>query len=532
MVGTSEPSTARADRGTEARARDALRRGEPLLAQTFGLELIRTNANAPQTWALDCDIGAALGEWRRSLAGALRAIELGGRSTPNWLRAARAYRALQQRQAVESSLEAAHAEAKSAEAHAALGDFYTQIEEYDRACRAYQEAVCRDPGNERYLFNRAATRRFLGLLEEAERDYDQVIARNPRDWEAYLNRSGLRVQTVARNHVPELEQCLPRSIESWRGEVSIRYALAKELEDLGEYCRSWEHLMLGARARRQHLQYDVRIDVQTVDWIREAFPQKVASGSGDPSTEPIFIVGMPRTGSTLLERILTNQSEVFAAGEMTHLTEAVVAAARCVVHKKDLSRQELVRASAAVDFAALGADYLTRTRARTGRLPHFTDKMPLNYLYCGIIRRALPHAHILHIRRHPLATCYSIYKTLFNQGYPFSYDLTELADYYIGYRRLMEHWRSTMPGEILDVSYEKLVAEPALEAQRVFDFCGLNWDPRYLEFHTMAEPATTASAAQVRRPIYRSSVDLWRHFNAELAPIADRLHAAGIPIAT
>lgn len=511
----------------EARVKDALRRGDPGLAQAVVDELIRSHAGVSQAWVIDCDVGTALGDWTRALTSALHAIELGDRTVMNWLRVASAYRGMQRWQDAEAALASAHAAADQAAEFAALGDFYTRIEEYSLACAAYDEAVRRAPGHERYLFNRAATRRFLGQIEQAEQDYDQVIAQNPRDWEAYHNRSGLRVQSASRNHVPELECCLTRGFESWRGEVSIRFALAKELEDLGEYDRSWRHLVAGASVRRRHLRYDVRTDVQTVEWIREAFPENTRS-AGCPSTEPIFIVGMPRTGSTLLERILTSQTSVYAAGELTHLAGVVVTAAQRAAGKKNPPRRELVLASSAVDFAALGVDYLARTRPRTGHSLHFTDKMPLNYLYCGIIQRALPNARILHVTRHPLATCYAVYKTLFNQGYPFSYDLIELTDYYIAYRRLMDHWHRVLRGQILDVSYERLVTDPDSEARRVFEFCKLPWDPACLDFHRTPNVTTTASASQVRRPIYRSSVSLWKHYEANLRLVMDRLQAADL----
>ncbi|MGO9635125.1 MAG: tetratricopeptide repeat-containing sulfotransferase family protein [Steroidobacteraceae bacterium] len=470
---------------------------------------------------------------REALASAQQAIDRGGGTTLNYLRLAHALRAAKRWPEVEAAVESARGVADDAAAWTLIGDFCTQLEDYPRAGAAYDEAARRAPANARILFNRAAVRRFLGELDAAERDYDRVIELDPRDGEAWLNRTRMRTQGPDRNHIPELEQLLGRGLDSWQREVPIRFALAKEYEDIGEYRRSWDHLKDGAALRRRHLRYDVAKDLATVDWIIEAYPMHPGSAgtqAGCPSAEPIFIVGMPRTGTTLLERIIAGHPDVFGAGELMHYAAALIAAAARKAGRADLPRRELVAASATVDFAALGADYLERTRPRTGGHARFTDKMPLNYLYCGSIARALPKARILHLTRHPLATIYAVYKTLFNQGYPFSYDLDEIADYYIGYRRLMDHWRLALPDRILDVSYEQLVSAPEPEGRRVFDFLGLEWRPECLAFHERSDATATASAAQVRQPIYRTSIDQWKNYQSELEPVAERLRAAGLSL--
>jgi tetratricopeptide (TPR) repeat protein len=415
-----------------------------------------------------------------------------------------------------------------AAAMAELGDLWSLLLDYPAALRRYTQAVELAPGEARYWFNRAAVRRFVGALEGAEQDYDRAILLQPADGQAYLNRSELRVQTAARNHIAELERVLSVGPARWQFQVPIRYALAKEYEDLAEHAACWRHLTAGAALRRAHLQYDIRTDLATVDWIREAFPAPAGAG-GCASEEPIFIVGMPRTGSTLVDRILGSHSDVFSAGELPDFAAALVAAVQVRLGRVP-PRQEMIAASATLDSAALGADYLRRTRPRTGHTPHFTDKLPLNYLYCGLIARALPHARIVHVTRHPLANCYAMYKVLFDQGYPFSYDLGELADYYLGYRRLMAHWRATLPGRIIEIAYEDLVARSSSETQRLLGSLGLAWQPACLQFHDNPAPVATASAVQVRRPIYDTALSAWRHHERELAPLADKLRAAGVAL--
>jgi len=412
----------------------------------------------------------------------------------------------------------------------ALGSLFSRANDQERALSAYDRAVTLAPNNPHFIFNRATVYRFLGLLAEAEADYDRVIALKPDDYEAYVNRSELRPQSVDVNHIGELEALIARGIPDWRGDVQVRYALAKEYEDIGDHAVSFQHLLRGAKKRREHMRYDVAVDVATVDWIIEAFPaapddseQRRGNAPGDA---PIFIVGLPRSGTTLVDRILGSHSKVHSAGELDHFASCIVDAARRGSAR--LPRRELIAGSAGLDFPALGRDYLERVRHVAAGNVRFTDKMPLNYLYCGLIRRALPNAKIVHVSRRPMAACYAMYKTLFKDGYPFSYDLGEIGRYYVGYRRLMDHWQSAMPAAIYPLSYEALVADQVGETRKLLDFCGLEWQDSCVEFHRNPQPTTTASAAQVRRPLYDSSVCQWRHYAAELAELSSLLSAAGL----
>jgi tetratricopeptide (TPR) repeat protein len=416
----------------------------------------------------------------------------------------------------------------------ALGSFFSFAGDQHTALESFERAVALAPGNAHFLFNRATVRRFLGQLDAAEADYDRVIALRPADFEAYKNRSELRTQTADRNHAAELERLAARGFADWRGEVQIRHALAKEYEDLGEYAKSFEQLRRGADRRREKLRYDVAHDVATVDWIIDAFPAGVRADAPRMHAArihggPIFIVGLPRSGTTLVDRILSSHSEVRSAGELNDFALALVARVQSDGGVAELPRRELVARSARIDFAALGRDYLARARAVVPA-GCFTDKMPLNYLYCGLIRRALPEARIVHLTRHPMAAGYAMYKTLFKDGYPFSYTLEEIARYIIAYRKLMNHWAAVLPGAIHALSYERLVADQIGETRRLLEFCGLEWQDSCAEFHRNPSATTTASASQVRRPIYDSSVNQWRHYAAQLAPLSDALESAGIAL--
>jgi len=434
----------------------------------------------------------------------------------------------------------AHAAAKAALAGAtadpllfdALGGFFSFVGDQHTALEAFERAVAGAPDNAHFIFNRATVRRFLGQLAAAESDYDRVITLRPADFEAYKNRSDLRTQTPERNHVAELEGLAARGFADWRSEVQIRYTLAKEYEDLGEYRKSFDELRRGAGKRRESLRYDVANDVSTVDWIMEAFPGAVRAAP-QPAARvhgaPIFIVGLPRSGTTLVDRILSSHSQVRSAGELNDFALSLVARVRSESGKEQLPRRELVERSAHVDFAALGREYLERARTVVAE-GRFTDKMPLNYLYCGLIRRALPTAKIVHLTRHPMAAGYAMYKTLFKDGYPFSYDLDEIAQYYMAYRKLMDHWNAVMPGAVYSLSYENLVADQIDETRKLLEFCGLEWQDGCAEFHRNKAATTTASAAQVRRPIYDSSVSQWRHYTTQLKSLSRALESAGIEL--
>jgi tetratricopeptide (TPR) repeat protein len=406
-----------------------------------------------------------------------------------------------------------------------LAGFHSLCNDHARALPYYRRASVLDPGNAQNWFNLASTERFAGRFEAAETAFDEALRRTPGHVQAQYLRSGLRTQTRERNHVEELKALLGRSAQ-WSDQFQLCYALAKELEDLQDYAQSFEYLTRGAQLRRQHMTYEVEEEVAAMDAISRTYCAEVFAGlgPGHHNSAPVFVVGLPRTGTTLVERILGSHSKVFAAGELNQFAVQMTAALQTLTNRS-ASKLEAIAASVKLDFAALGRAFLDGSRACTGQRAHFTDKTPQNFLYCGLIAAALPAARIVEVVRHPMDSCYAMYKQLFTMAYPFSYDLGDLALYFSGYRRLMQHWHALMPGRILTVRYEDVVANQQAATRRLLEHCGLEWEDNCLEFDRNAQSTTTASAVQVRQKIYESSVGKWERFRRQLQPLADGLRA-------
>jgi len=419
---------------------------------------------------------------------------------------------------------------KSAYQMSSLGMLLTQLGSREAAADLYKQAAELEPDDSRNYYNLACLQRSLGELAAAEENYDVAIRLNSADYESYKIRSELRPQTKERNHVKELEQVLTGNLQDDRGWVQVSYALAKELEDLGEAERSFKHLKAGSDRRRKLMKYEVDRDLETIDAIKRTFDRGVLENAepGCENPEPIFILGMPRTGTTLVERILASHSDVFAAGELNNFAAQLMTMMRAQNVDKKISRDQMVESSAQLDFQRLGESYIASTRPFTGNSKRFIDKMPLNYLYVGLIHLAMPNATIINLQRDPMDTCYAIYKQLFVDAYPFSYDLEELARYFVAYHRLMQHWNEVLPGVIHTIQYEELVDDIEDKTRQMLGACNLDWQAQCLKFYENKEASTTASTAQIRRPVYKSSVGKWKDYEEYLQPAVEILQRAGV----
>jgi tetratricopeptide (TPR) repeat protein len=415
--------------------------------------------------------------------------------------------------------------------YATLALLLSRLELQQAAMEKYQSAIALEPGRGSHHYNLATVQRFLGQLDEADASLARALELDPADHEAHKLRADLRRQTPESNHVDTLESLLKKGVENPRARADICFALAKELEDLERYPRSFDCLAQGAELRRSLMRYQPSGDLQTMTQIVSVLDAKWLSGAGEGYTteEPIFVLGMPRTGTTLVERILGSHSQVTSAGELNNFALQLTQLAReSGPRKGESAKQQLVERSARLDYAQLGAAYLESTRPLSGQAPRFIDKMPLNFLYIGLIHAALPQAKIVQLQRDPLDTCFAIFKTSFRDAYPFSYKLEELGHYYLAYEKLMAHWHRLLPGVVHTVRYEELVTEPEGIARNLLAYCDLQWEEQCLQFHSSSAASTTASASQVRQPIYRSSVGNWRNYSEQLQPLIEILADGGV----
>ena len=376
----------------------------------------------------------------------------------------------------------------------------------------------------RYLLGLAAF--YQGDEAEAERAWEAALQRNPMMPPVHRLLAKLRRQTPARNHIDRLRATVARMPQGHPEAPWLHYALFKELDDMDDIEGAWQALVQGMEARRRQVAYDAVAEARLFDRLQaRSVP---ATGVAVSTTAPtsIFIVGMPRSGTTLLEQILARHPHVQDAGELRDM----LCQLRWVCDRVGGPHldEALCVAAEQADMGLLGRRYLEKTAWRANGRAFFTDKMPANFLLVDHIARALPQARILHMVRDPMEVCFSNLKELFVDAYPHTYDQREMAAHFIRYRGLMRHWHSRHPGRILDISYEDLVRAPEAAARRVLDFCGLAWDPDVLAMGPRTSSGATASAAQVREPIHVRYVGQWRRYAHHLQPMQTALDEAGV----
>jgi len=308
----------------------------------------------------------------------------------------------------------------------------------------------------------------------------------------------------------------------------LYYGLGKELEDLEDWGNAFEAFDRGAACRRSTLNYDEAGEtamyqalerIYTAEWLADGAP-------GNPDPSPIFVVGQPRTGTTLVERVISAHSQVRSAGELQHFGLSV----RRLVDYREPQRfsARLFEQAADLDGAALGSAYLQASARQRGDLPRFVDKLPSNFLYLPLILRALPNARIVHLVRDPMDACFASFKQLFADAYPHSYDQEEMARHFARYHRLMAVWRDRFPGRFFDVRYEEIAADLEPNARALMQYLGLPWEDACLSFHRQVGAVATASAVQVREPAHTRSIGRWRRYAKQLDPMRRALLAAGV----
>lgn len=528
MSGSAEQNAQPAQR--YAQAIDALNRSQWRQAQVIAMELLREH---PGHAGVNFVAGvAALHLEQPPLASELlkRAVEMNP-SRPDYL--AQYARALSvgrfMKEAVEHADRAMALKPTDPLSLDTLGVVYSQAHEHGKAVEAFRAAVALVPDQPAFRSNLASSLTFAGDIAGAEREYEACLHLAPRHSKSHLALSQLRRQTKEANHLERLKRVLAQVGDDVDGQLYLNLAIAKELEDLGEYPRSFEHLSKGKAAKRATRDYDSTQDQRLFDAIRAACDALPGGAVGSASQEPIFIIGMPRSGTTLVDRILSSHSAVRSAGELQNFGTMLKRASGSQTPRM-LDLDTLHRVGG-IDWRQLGEDYIASTRPVTGHSPHFIDKLPHNFLYAGFIAKALPHARIICLQRDPMDTCLSNFRQLFaltSPYYDYSFDLLDTGRYYVMFEQLMAHWREVMPNRILEVRYEALVAEQEAQSRRLLAWCGLEWEDACLAFERNQAPVSTASAVQVRSPIYTSALQRWKRYGACLDDLRELLEKAGI----
>ena len=374
----------------------------------------------------------------------------------------------------------------------------------------------------RYLI--ASTQLQLGLRDEAEAGLEHVLRMDPTYAQAHWALSRVRTQTLARNHVEQVRAVISRHTGVPADLPMLYYALFKELDDIGETDAAWTALEQGMRSRRRLLDFEPAVEQRLFDALSRTQAEDRPDTPPDGPC-PIFIVGLPRSGTTVLERILGAHPQIADAGELHDFTQQLRWS--CDLAGGNFIDAELADRAHDLDWAELGQRYLSHTQWRAGGKAFYTDKMPANYLLLGYILQALPHARVLHMTRGPMDTCFSNLKMLFGDAYPYSYDQLEMAAHYRNYRLLMAHWHAQFPGRIHDVSYADLVSEPEATGRDVLAYCDLDWHDGLTAIEERDGTITTASAQQVREPIHARYLDQWKRYQAQLEPMRAKLGIYG-----
>jgi tetratricopeptide (TPR) repeat protein len=414
-----------------------------------------------------------------------------------------------------------------------LGAIYTQVGDYAAAVTTYRQAVTFAPHHASYRYNLATALLSAGELDASETEIEACLALDPRYWRAHLSLAHLRRQTPASNHVTRLKAQLAHTGSDAADApalICLHLALAKEYEDLADYPNAFEHLVRG-KAAGANRDYSIRQDEALFAAIAETFPQPSAASTGCASEEPIFIIGMPRTGTTLVERIISSHPDVHSAGELLNFGMSLKHLSGSQT-STSIDVETIVRARN-VDWKQLGEIYLSSTRPGTAHKPRFIDKLPHNFLYAGFIANAFPNAKIICLRRDPMDTCLSNFRQLFpprSTRFDYSFDLLDTGRYYVLFERLMAHWQRMFPGRILELQYETLVDTQEASSRRLLEFCGLPWHEGCLRFEQNPSPVATASVVQVREPIYRSALQRWKNYAPQLSGLRELLREADIQL--
>ena len=428
--------------------------------------------------------------------------------------------------AVETYRTATRLDPENVSAWAGLGSAYALTGNVDQSAVAYARAVGLNPKAPGVHMGHAHVLKTLGSQEASLESYRAAIRAKPDFGEVYWSMANLKVFRFEAEEVAAMEAQLEKGGLSESAETHFRFALGKAYEDSKDYDTAWKYYHTGNQLQRTQVYYDpLEMSARHRD-IFEVFTREFLeqnSGHGYAAPDPIFIVGLPRSGSTLVEQILSSHPQVEGTAELPNLSKIATSIGRYRSDQVHYPRAALHLAPR--DWQSYGQQYIEETRRHRvlGR-PFFTDKLPNNFPQIGFLQLILPNAKVINTRRHPLDSCLGAYKQLFGKGQNFTYDIDELADYYRNYCAMIDHWHKVLPGKVLDVHYEDTVLDFEGQVRRILDHCGLPFDEACLKYYENPRAVRTASSEQVRQPIYRGSLGTWRKYEAHLGIWKESLH--------
>lgn len=400
----------------------------------------------------------------------------------------------------------------------------SSLNEQGRALAMLDEAKRGDPEFPATLIARGHVLMYLGRFDEAQAELRRALGRAPQIAQLYWLLSQVSKARPDDNRVARIRGLLD-SPRSPADAALLGFALHRELDDLGEHAAAWQALERACKAKRSTVQYRSEDSKALIDALTTLQMPEPEAWQATEGRMPVFIVGMHRSGTTLLEQLLDAHPSVLGVGELYDFTSAMRDATDH--HCQGVIDRVIVERAAAVDFPSIGRKYLHGIGWRLGKEACFTDKLPSNFLNAGFICRALPQAKILHMVRDPVETCFSNLRELFSSANPYSYDQSELADYFLQYRRLMAHWHAKFPGRILDVDYARLTSDPEATMREVASFCGLDYVDGMRSTASSGRAIATASAVQAREEVVKLERPKWSPYAAWLHPLMETLRAGG-----
>lgn len=414
------------------------------------------------------------------------------------------------------------------------GTIYTEVGLAEKAWPLFKRANEIQPRVDFFQANLATCAVFLGKVDEAHEIYLRLLERFPDHRKNHYQLSRLKKATDYQ-HIDEMKAILARSEEKIDRDVPLYFAIAKELEDLEQWDECFDYYRQACDAVLSITKYQPAEDVATIDAIidlfdKQWFDEKPASSSAQDGKTPVFIIGLPRTGTTLLERILSSHSQISSLGETLFLQMGIRKLSE--VGNQPAIDAKMLSAIASKDLSALADYYMQAVDYRVGDKPMFIEKLPLNFLYVGLIAKAWPNARIIHMVRNPMDACFSMYKQVFTWAYKYSYSTEHLGQYYVAYHKLREHWNTVLGERVIEVNYEDLIHDQENQTRQLLDRLELDFEEGCLHFEKNQAPSTTASSVQVRAKVHSGSIGKWRRFEKQLEPLRQHLEANGIDVSS